>query len=264
MTSPAHLLARLDALGASLRDRPDALALLALGSVGLEISRLDEHSDLDFFVIVTPGSKRKYLETIDWLEQAHPLAFSFANTPDGRKVLFEDGIFAEYAVFELDELERIPYAPGRLVWQREGVPEALAQPVTPPARQEQSREWHTAEALTNLFVGLHREARGEHLTATRFIQSYAVDRVLALASWQDSSEGADPYMPERRFEQRFPEVAASLPRMMQGYAHNRDSALCILAWLENHADVHPRMAAEIRILAGQPGTGSFPAPRRGS
>ncbi|MFC4638490.1 hypothetical protein [Deinococcus hohokamensis] len=254
MPSPAQLLARLDALADSLRARPDALALLALGSAGLETARLDEHSDLDFFVVVAPGAKGRFLKAPDWLAQVHPVAFSFANTPDGCKVLFDDGIFAEYAVFEQDELGRVPYAPGRLVWKRAGVPDTLAQPAPRPMVQALSSEWHTNEALTNLLVGLRREARGERLTATRFIQHYAVDRVLDLASRQQAAEaGADPYMPERRFEQRFPEVAAALPEMLQGYRHNVDSALCILVWLEQHADVHGRLAQEIRMLAEQIG-----------
>lgn len=41
-------------------------------------------------------------------------------------------------------------------------------------------EFHLNEALTDLYVGLHRELRGERLNAARFIQSYAVDRVIAL------------------------------------------------------------------------------------
>ncbi|UQN08282.1 hypothetical protein [Deinococcus sp. QL22] len=249
MPSPIQLLARLDALAASLGERPDALALLALGSVGLETHRLDSHSDLDFFVIVAPRAKPKYLDTLDWLEQVHPIAFSFRNTPDGCKLLFEDGIFAEYAVFELGELPHISYTAGRVVWKREEVPELSATSgvqATPPVPPQ---EWHTNEALTNLLVGLHREARGERLTATRFIQNYAVDRLLALATLHGAEQGgADPFMPERRFEQRFPDLTAHLPGMMQGYGRNAASALCILTWLEDHSSVHPRLAAEIRQL----------------
>lgn len=252
MPSPVQLLARLDAVAASLSHQPDALALLALGSVGLEIARLDEHSDLDFFVIVAPGAKPKYLESLSWLEQAHPVTFSFSNTPDGRKALFEDGIFAEYAVFEPPELQHLSYSSGRVVWQR-GDADIPAVSGTPPTPQTPSQEWHTNEALTNLLVGLHREARGERLTATRFIQTYAVDRVLALAALQRRAEWGDPdlFMPERRFESRFPSMADLLPGMMQGYEHNRASALSILTWLEEHSTVHPHLAQEIRLLCGQ-------------
>ncbi|GGL87855.1 hypothetical protein GCM10010840_27350 [Deinococcus aerolatus] len=252
MPSPVQLLTRLDALASSLREREDALALLALGSVGLETHRLDQHSDLDFFVLVAPGAKPKYLAALDWLEHAHPVAFSFYNTPDGCKLLFDDGIFAEYAVFELSELPHIAYTAGRVVWKREDVPNLSASSCVRATSPAPSPEWHTNEALTNLLVGLHREARGERLTATRFIQSYAVDRVLALAALHGAEQGgADPFMPERRFEGRFPEMAARLPGMMQGYQNNEASALCILTWLEDHASVHPRLAAEIRQLCRQ-------------
>jgi lincosamide nucleotidyltransferase len=253
MPSPVQLLTRLDAIAASLRHQPDALALLALGSVGLETSRLDEHSDLDFFVIVAPGAKPKYLGSLSWLEQAHPVTFSFPNTPDGRKALFEDGIFAEYAVFEQRELQQIPYSSGRVVWQRGDATDIPAVSGTPLPPQTHSQEWQTNEALTNLLVGLRREARGERLSATRFIQTYAVDRVLALVALQRRAEPGDPdlFMPERRFERRFPSVADLLPGMMQGYEHNRASALYILAWLEEHATVHPHLAQEIRLLCVQ-------------
>ncbi|MFB9990905.1 hypothetical protein ACFFLM_02765 [Deinococcus oregonensis] len=250
MPSPVQLLARLDAIAASLSQRSDALALLGLGSVGLELSRLDEHSDLDFFVIVAPGAKRNYLESLTWLEQVHPVSFSFPNTPDGRKTLFEDGIFAEYAVFEHSELQHIPRSSGRVVWQRGDAFDLPAVSVNVPPPQQHSQEWHTNEALTNLLVGLHRDARGECLTATRFIQTYAVDRILTLAAlnWRAEPGDSDLFMPERRFEGRFPGVAGILPGMMQGYRHNRASALCILAWLEEHCTVHPRLAQEIRLL----------------
>ncbi|KPB04498.1 hypothetical protein [Bacillus sp. CHD6a] len=53
-----RLLRRLDEIGLSLERTQGALLLLGLGSVGNELDRLDEFSDLDFFVIVKPGYKR--------------------------------------------------------------------------------------------------------------------------------------------------------------------------------------------------------------
>jgi hypothetical protein len=175
------MLRRLDDLGAHLATRKDALALIGLGSAGVEYDRLDEHSDLDFFVVVEDGAKRRYLESIDWLQAPCPVAYSFANDRNGRKALFADGIFAEYGVFTVEELARLPFTGGRIVWQRDDAPAGLADcgpaPAGPPY---DTVEFHLNEALTNLYVGLHRELRGECLTAARFIQSYAVDRVIAL------------------------------------------------------------------------------------
>ncbi len=253
MPSPAQLLARLDALALSLRADPEAVALLALGSVGLETARLDAHSDLDFFVVVDRSAKTRYLAGTEWLERVHPVVFSFANTHDGRKVLFEDGIFAEYAVFGPGELQGVPFTPGRLVWKREDVPDELFVPAVQAAPKASALDWLVGEALTNIFVGLHREARGEVLVAARFIQSYAVDRVLDIAALQfgPGTGPGDAFSPERRFEQRFPSVAVALPSMMQGYEGNGASARCILEWLEDHVQVHPRLAYEIRSLCAE-------------
>src|SRR5262245_4400467 len=99
MTPPELLLDRLDAIARSLASRADAIALLGVGSVGRDLDRIDEHSDLDFFVIVDGAAKRRYLDDIDWLREAAPVVYDFENTVDGRKILFADGIYAEYAVF---------------------------------------------------------------------------------------------------------------------------------------------------------------------
>ena len=50
--TPHDLLIRLDAIGASLSATARGLALIGLGSVGLETDRLDAYSDLDVFAIV--------------------------------------------------------------------------------------------------------------------------------------------------------------------------------------------------------------------
>ena len=108
LSIPARLLQRLDDLGAMLAARGDAIALIGLGSVGADLDRLDDHSDLDFFVVVEDRALRRYLDSIDWLEELSPVAFSFPNTVAGRKVLFADGLYAEYAVFTLDGLAPVP------------------------------------------------------------------------------------------------------------------------------------------------------------
>jgi hypothetical protein len=56
---PQRLLRRLDDLGVVLAQRGDALALLGLGSVGVYLGRLDDHSDMDFFVVVADGTKQR-------------------------------------------------------------------------------------------------------------------------------------------------------------------------------------------------------------
>jgi len=245
------LLKRLDEIGHSLERSEHALALIGLGSVGLELDRLDEYSDLDFFVIVEQGYKRDFLESLKWLSNVHPIAYSFLNTEDGYKLLFEDGIFCEFAIFELDELKQIPFAAGRTVWKRADVPKTVSQPVSPAAsRSKRDKEWLLGEAVTNLYVGLLRDKRGEKLSATRFIQGYAVDRVLELVEYIATAKKAhrDPFVNERRFEQRFPDLTPLVSHWMQGYDKNCESALAVLDFLETHFEINQAIAREIRVL----------------
>ncbi len=232
---PERLLARLDAIGAALLGSGHALALIALGSVGLERHRLDQYSDLDFFVVVEPGHKSRYIDRLDWLEAAHPLAWHFRNTVDGHKALSTDGIFCEFAVFEPDELAAIPFAPGRIVWRRPDVAESIAVPVRPmPEVRPAGTDWIVGEALSCLYVGMQRWLRGEKLSAARFVQGHALDRLIELDDSLAAGAGAgvDPFGRERRLEQRRPELARELPQLAPGYLATPQAALAMLATLE--------------------------------
>lgn len=250
--TPQVLHDRLASIARALSSRDDALALLALGSVGAETDRLDAWSDLDFFVLVRQGAKERYLGRLDWLAAAHPLAWHYRNTVDGHKALMADGVFCEFAVFELQELGRIPYAPGRFVWRRDEVDPALAAPWRPlPGRH--AADWLVGEALSNLIVGLQRHARGERLAAMRMVQVHALDRVLEFLEQQPAEPCApasrDPFNVDRRIETRSPRVALSLPAWAGGYEHTVPAALALLAALEAHSAVPPEVAAHVRTLA---------------
>jgi hypothetical protein len=244
---------RLAALALSLAARDDALALLALGSVGVETERLDAWSDLDFFVLVRKGAKPRYLAQLDWLAAAHPVAWHFPNTVDGHKALMADGVFCEFAVFELHELAAIPYAPGRWVWRRDDVDEALARSPRPlPAPP--TADWLVGEALSNLVVGLQRHARGERLAALRLVQVFALDRLLEFLEQRepascDARIRRDPYSVDRRVELRCSPVVAALPRWAGGYDATVPAALGILVALEQHGVVPRPVAEHIRALA---------------
>jgi hypothetical protein len=253
--TPTLLLQRLDAIGASLRDSGHALALLGLGSVGLEQERLDAHSDLDFFAIVEPGHKTRFIAQLDWLASAHPLAWHFRNTADGHKALMTDGVFCEFAVFEPDELAAIPFAPGRVVWCREGVDPSIATPrrLVPPNHLP-DENWIVGEALSCLFVGLQRWHRGERLSAARFVQNHALDRLIELDALRNPANGqashADPFNRERRLEQRQPALAEELSALVPGYANTPQAALAMLdALARRGAILDTTLSDSIRAMA---------------
>lgn len=248
MDKTQQLLARLDAIGDSLNATGQALALLGLGSVGVETQRIDSFSDLDFFAIVKPGCKTRFLDSLDWLEAACPLAYAFQNTVDGYKALYEDGIFCEFAVFEPPELSAIPFAEGRIVWKTPGFDAGICSP-RPRQRVEPSLDFLLGEALTNLYVGLGRYQRGEKLSGMRLVQVHAVDRVIDLTKHLEvaRSQHGDSFDPQRRYELRYPETASHLPEFVQGYDRTIESAKAILTFLEQHFTINT--AIRLAILA---------------
>lgn len=250
-----RLRSRLDQIGQSLRGSEHALALIGLGSVGLETDRLDEYSDLDFFAIVEPGYKARYVDHLDWLTATDPLVWSFRNTLDGHKALMADGVFCEFAVFEPHELEHVPFAPGRVVWRRSDVDPDVAKPRRPvPQLQLPDETWIVGEALSNLLVGLQRWHRGERLSAARLVQIHAVDRLIELDALRSpavrESRPPDPFNRERRLEERRPELAAELSRVMPGYDRTPDAARAMLDALTTRgANLNASMTDCILALA---------------
>ncbi|MBW7473133.1 hypothetical protein K0T92_00085 [Paenibacillus oenotherae] len=247
------LLQRLNAIGDVLEQKGDALMLLGLGSVGIELGRLDEYSDLDFFVIVKPGAKNRFIDQLDWLEDTYPLAYAFKNSDVGCKILFEDGIYGEYAIFDEADMDAAGYSEGRIVWKAPGYNnDSIAKPkIGYPKLKGASLAFPLNEALTNLYVGLGRYARGEKLTATKFVQGYAVDSIISVVHLLEPEVDyyPDPFGNDRRVEKRFPRLAERLGQMVQGYDKVPQSAIYILDYLEEIFPVNERMSAEIRKLA---------------
>lgn len=255
MSRQQTLLARLDQIGQQLEHTNNAWLLLGLGSVGQELERLDRYSDLDFFVITKPGQKQRFLQQLDWLESVHPLSFIFQNTVDGFKLLFADGIYGECAIFELDEMPEIAFSPGRIVWQDPtfpGVDWTVSQQAAPPIRRD-TLDFALNEALTNLYVGLCRYARGERLSGLQLVEQHAFSQLLSVLHLLESEVVyyPDQYGNERRAEQRFPQAQERFADVLQGYTRVPESALALLEWLEQIQPVNSSMAAEIRRLAAE-------------
>lgn len=249
--TPEALLKRLDEIGAAVAATGKGIAVIGLGSVGIETDRIDKYSDLDFFVIVQDGQRDAFLNDMSWMESSCSLAWYFMNTVDGYKALYKDGIFCEMAVFDESKLQHIPFSPGRIIWKAEGISENIAIPdVDKSGNPPATNEWILGEALTNLYVGLCRYHRGEKVSALRFIQSYAFDRLLDLAerTFPNNQGFPDTFDSNRRFEQRFPQLADQLPLYLAGYEDIQTSARAILNFLITHFDVNASIRTEIEKL----------------
>ena len=248
-----HLQNRLNEIALQLARSGHAHALLGLGSAGNEQDRLDRYSDLDFFAIVHRGFKTLFIEDLTWLTDIAEPGYYFRNTQDGYKFLYADGVFCEFAVFEPQELATIPFTGGRLIWAEDGFDTDLIHPISTQGhyRRSEDTDWIIGEALTNLYVGLGRYCRGEKLSAMKFVQNYALDRLIDLRHLQTGPRAGqvDPFMPDRRLEQHFPDIESQLASFCQGYLNTPESALAQLDWLEQHYDINRVIAADIRRLA---------------
>lgn len=244
------LLKRLNEIGDSLSKRQHALALLGLGSVGAEVDRIDQYSDLDFFVICEEGYKMRFIQELDWLESIKPIAFKFKNTEEGYKLLFEDGIFCEFAIFEPQELINIPFSEGRIVWKSQSFNPSICAPTVEKINKDKNIEFLIGEALTNLYVGLGRYKRGEKLSAYNFIQNYAKDRVLELISVMEAPQAAseDVFCIDRRFEFRYPNNCSILSKILVGYDNTPESAKVILDFLDSNFSINEAMKNKILEL----------------
>lgn len=247
---PKDLLQRLDDIGASVAQDGRALALLGVGSVGTERSRLDKYSDLDFFVVAKDGLANGLIDDLSWLEAAAPLRFTFRNTVDGHKIFFEDGIYGEFAVFTRDSIRMIPAHGERVIWAEPGFDPAMLERFSLKS-EEVSAEWIAGEILTNLYVGLTRLARGEKLSAFRFVQVYAMDQLLRLLAARGPTAYPDPHDLSRRAETRDHDIAGSFPALMGGYDRTAESALAMLSLVSSLVTVDPYVKE--RILAAAAG-----------
>ena len=239
---------RLAEIGGSLKQHPDGLGLLGLGSAGQEQDRMDEYSDLDFFAIVRASCKRQFLQDLTWLTNISPVAWYFKNTEDGYKLLFADGVFCEFAIFEPDELAHIAYAPGQFIWRDNSLEPALAKPKLVMPQPSVDRDFLLGELMTNLYVGLCRYHRGEKTSAFRFIQVHAVDRLIALLDLTQSPQHRDNFCLDRRVEQRHGELDVLLAGCMSGINNSRLCARVMLEFVVNNYKVNDEIQAEVRAL----------------
>ena len=177
--------------------------------------RLDAYSDIDFFIIVDDDYKETFLKDISWLEVA-PIAWWYQETKDGLKVIYNDGIFLEFAVFTQSELSGIPFETGTVYYLKEGVSEHIFAPKQLP-KKDIDKTYVFNTWLSNLYIGLLREMRGEKVAAFLMIQVYASHHFLTLLN----PKVDDPFVVERRIESR---LSLDYEVLYAGYQGNMDSA----------------------------------------
>lgn len=239
---------RMEKLAEKLKSYKDCQCLLGLGSMS-QVRRADNYSDMDFFLIVKEGSKQSFLEDLKWLS-VRPLVYIFKNTMDGYKVLFDDGVFAEFAVFTEKEIVDAHFTRGIVYYKTNDFDVSLVIPNNMPKKKVIDKNYHLNEALTNIYIGLNRLHRGEISSATTFIQNHAFDNILRLFDniFKKLDDYFDPYVYERRIEFKYTEAADLLPKFRQGYDKNKESAHEMMKFLVENFEINPYLLDKINEL----------------
>jgi hypothetical protein len=224
---------------------PNIEALLGLGSIA-NPNRLDDYSDIDFFLIVKKGHKHSFIETLSWLTPLEPV-FCYQNTKDGYKVLLANHVMLEFAVFTMSELSNIPFHRPLILFARN---KAIEQAIPIPVETKTGFQLknHLEEALTNLYIGLLREHRGEKFAAFQMIQEFALNQVILASRNPLSSIELDPFNPSRRIEQYDPELAIWIQSVVQGIQQNRQAASMILNKIKTKISTNPLIIAIEKLL----------------
>lgn len=200
-----------------LKPLPDALGLMFAGSAA-DLSRVDQYSDQDFYLIVKDGTAEGFRHDLSWLPDHDEIILSPRETEHGLKVLYRNGTMLEFAVFEIGELPtHLAPKDNRVVFDRGGVEEIITS-ITHKQTKAFDPETEYQLFLTLLHIGIGRVKRGEILAGSQHIKGYALNHLLGLIrhyqpTKSDTSDALNRY---RRFEMDYTELGAMLAALIEG------------------------------------------------
>lgn len=194
---------------------PEVLGLMFAGS-SANLSRADQFSDHDFYLIVEDEVAEKFRQDLFWLPDSETILLRPRETEHGLKVLYKSGRLLEFAVFANSELDsQIAPIDSVVVFDRGGISERIVKIQVRSARQvDVAAELQLF--LSMLHIGLGRYRRGELVAANQHIKSYALNHLLGLLRVLDPKENSreDVLNRYRRFEFDYPDYARRLEMAM--------------------------------------------------
>ena len=207
----------LNELVSTLEADPLVLGLIALGSTADAASR-DRWSDHDFWIITSPGSQSRYLDTFSWLPRADGILITVRHGTSYRTVLYGNKHKVEYAVFDPKEAVRGKIERFRVLIDRQDIG-GLAASVRLETYKGRDAALAKPDVLENfcllLWTAHERWERGERLSSQQYIQ-FSVDVFLDLLIGHgrlNESQLADRLDARRKLERIEPELARELRRM---------------------------------------------------
>ncbi len=219
---------------------------LVLCGSSAEPSRRDRWSDHDFLLITNDGTPEQFRTDLSWLPAAEDIAWSFRETAHGLKALYRSGLLIEFAVFDRAEFAGCVLNHAIVVVDRGGIAaitETVRDRSLAPRNVNRLSEFRLFLAL--VYIGTGRARRGERLSASVFVRTYAVEHLLRLARDLVPREQAaelDALDVFRRFESADPRLAAAIDAAVTLDVVDVGRALLQAAedWLASHWPEYPR------------------------
>ena len=211
-----------------IRVNDDCLGLMFAGSAA-DLSRVDQYSDQDFYLIVRDGTSEAFRQDLGWLPRSEDIVLAPRETEHGLKVLYSDGTMLEFAVFEIGELpSHMAPKDNRVVFDRGGVTEIIQQ-ITKLEGKSFNPDSEDQLFLTLLQIGAGRIKRGEVIAGSQHIKSYALNHLLGLIRHfvPVPNPSLDDLNRYRRFEKDYPELGREIASLVEG-----DSLTCAIGLLE--------------------------------
>jgi lincosamide nucleotidyltransferase B/F len=230
----------IEILTIAARNAPHTIALIGAGSAGVEIARMDQYSDIDFFLVVDEGFSSGFINDNGWIGRELPIVFSFRDTAHGNKVLLENGVFLEFAVFTEAELAQYGIPGLRTIWSKPNFSLPDLSENKPP---ERDLSYYVDQALSNLLVGALRLRRGERLAALAMVERNALSNLLTAHRVKYNLGIEDPFNIERRAEEA---LGVQIAPLAQGYEKVEHSLENILNFAERNFEVNASIGRSIR------------------
>jgi hypothetical protein len=208
-----------DDLKQSLESRPEVIGLVLVGSTA-DLSRVDQWSDHDFFVITKEGQAENMRQDLSWLPNHESIVLRPRETDHGLKVLYADGHVLEFAIFNDSELELCSANAYSVSLDRADIAARMAaiEFRSRPKSIDPLVEFELL--LASLLIGVGRTRRGEELIASQHVRSYCVNHAIALIrAWQQPARGTESQEDNlnrfRRFEFQYPAIGRELNELQK-------------------------------------------------
>jgi hypothetical protein len=211
-----------DRLLTMVSKRDEVIGLMFAGSAA-DLSRVDEHSDQDFFLIVIDGTAESLRQNLDWLPDHNEILLSPRETDHGLKVVYSNGRVLEFAIFEDSELDsHVAPIDNRVVLDKKDIAPRINTIAKKSVPRALNVEIEFELFLSLIQIGVGRFLRGEQIAADQHVKSYALEKLLGLIRELRPvvSSKADSLNRFRRFEFDYPTLGTRIQSAMRLDAEN--------------------------------------------